>query len=348
MKRAARVASVDALRDLRTALAGFIEEAQAALTEADHEIQRTLDWLEHDQITYWKGELRHWSEEIARAKSELYRKQIKSRPDEAARSAVDEKKRLEYVLRKRNEAETKIHLVKKTHRLLTHEAMEYRGPTQQLALALSMELPVAAEKLGKLVESLQRYIRLTVPSAEYQITPHPSGPDNNRKNTGNRSSGTPNADELIRNRKRWMKKAVSEELRISLLQNKETVDSDLLGAGAVTCACGMVSDPPATNWFVIAEKYWEQADKLFLVRGSPVTEKDSGWFIGIPGSDGLSPNQEKEASNPTLDVLTVSDACHSHPTLLDIMDLPTGCIALTDGERVLAVTDASGGVIWSD
>ena len=46
MSQAARVLSVQALRDFRVSLYKFIEEARNALSGVDMELRRTRDWLE--------------------------------------------------------------------------------------------------------------------------------------------------------------------------------------------------------------------------------------------------------------------------------------------------------------
>ncbi|MCK4871685.1 MAG: hypothetical protein KAS72_03065 [Phycisphaerales bacterium] len=175
MRRTAQVASIAALRDFRAALVTFVEEARVALDEAEFEIQRTAEWLRHDQISRWKAEARRWAEEVTRAKSELYRRQITASADDAKPSAVDEKKRLEYVQRRRDEAESKIIAVQRWERTLAHEAAEYRGPTRQLATAVELELPQATQHLARLIESLERYVRLAVPETDAASAPH-SGP----------------------------------------------------------------------------------------------------------------------------------------------------------------------------
>ena len=54
MGMAANVLSIQALDDLKTALARFGGEAQAALAAAEIEIQRTLRWLA-ERLRYWQA-----------------------------------------------------------------------------------------------------------------------------------------------------------------------------------------------------------------------------------------------------------------------------------------------------
>src|SRR4051794_5799774 len=72
----ASVRSIDALRDLRAALAVFGDDASGALGAADMEVRRTVHWLTHEQRMYWQGELKRRKEKVAMAQAELSRKKL--------------------------------------------------------------------------------------------------------------------------------------------------------------------------------------------------------------------------------------------------------------------------------
>ncbi len=175
MAKSARVISIDALKDFRAALADFAAEAGTACHEVDFDIERTLEWLKHDQLYYWKGELRRWTEEVARAKSELARKQIKSRPEDATPSVVDEKKQLEKVQYRRDEAERKLRSLKQAERYLTKQAIECRVPVRQLGSIVELQMPVALENLARMIDALEQYVRLKAPAAEEPDTESDGG-----------------------------------------------------------------------------------------------------------------------------------------------------------------------------
>ena len=69
MAKGARVSSIDVIRRFRATLCTFIEEASMALGEAQAEVQRTLWWLQHDQVRHWQRQIRRRSEKVAQAKS---------------------------------------------------------------------------------------------------------------------------------------------------------------------------------------------------------------------------------------------------------------------------------------
>ena len=57
MSQAARVESIERLKDLRVALCLFAESARTGLLEADSEIQRVGLWLKNEQLRYWKSQI---------------------------------------------------------------------------------------------------------------------------------------------------------------------------------------------------------------------------------------------------------------------------------------------------
>ncbi len=165
MRKSARVINIDRLKDFRAALADFAADAGTACHEVDFEIERTMEWLRHDQVVHWKGEQRKWTEEVARAKSDIARKQIKSRPDDNTPSLIDEKKHLERCVQRRDEAERKLQLLKQAERYLAKQAAEARVPIRQLGGTVELQLPVALEHLARMIDALEQYVRLQAPTA---------------------------------------------------------------------------------------------------------------------------------------------------------------------------------------
>ena len=74
--KSADVRSLDALRDARYALAEFRTTVRLALQEASSEVHRTLWWLEHDQLTHWKAQIKRRERLLQDARTELNRAQI--------------------------------------------------------------------------------------------------------------------------------------------------------------------------------------------------------------------------------------------------------------------------------
>lgn len=160
---AARVASIEGLDRFRAALLGFIDDAANALGEADSELQRLQLWLDGEQKLHWQQELRRRSEEVARAKSALYRKQVTVSAKDRPPSAVDERKALRRAEERVAEAEQKLKRIRHWSIHLGQEANRYRGAIAPLSAALERELPASALLLKRAVSALESYLHAAPP-----------------------------------------------------------------------------------------------------------------------------------------------------------------------------------------
>ncbi len=160
---AARVASIDSLERFRAGLLGFIDDARNTLSEADTELQRLQLWLDGDQKLHWQQELRRRSEEVARAKSALYRKQVTVSSKDRPPSAVDEKKALRRAEERLAEAEGKLRRIRHWSIHLASESNRYRGAVAPLAAAVERELPASAAMLKRAIAALEAYLHTSPP-----------------------------------------------------------------------------------------------------------------------------------------------------------------------------------------
>jgi chromosome segregation ATPase len=163
-RHSARVHSIDAIKRFKAGLIEFVDLARLSLTEAQTDVQRTIHWLQHDQILYWNGEVRRRTELVSRAKSELYRAKMAS-ADNASR-CVEERNALKKAERRLEEAGEKIKAIRHWVRQLEREMHQFRGQTQHLANALEQDVPISLAKLDKMVGSLEDYIKIAPPSTE--------------------------------------------------------------------------------------------------------------------------------------------------------------------------------------
>lgn len=159
MEGAARITSIDALKEFRAALIKFKAEATAALIETESEIQRTLLWLRHDQSAYWQREVRKRQELLARARSDLYRKQVAQDPE--IRASVDQKKAVERAKRDLAHAEEKVQTVRRWIAILDKELVLYRGECQGLSSMLEGDIPGVIKRLDGMIDSLQAYLMVS-------------------------------------------------------------------------------------------------------------------------------------------------------------------------------------------
>jgi hypothetical protein len=163
MRRTADVRSIDALKDAKAALIEFREIAVVALSEAQAEVQRTVWWLQNDQTTHWKHEVRRRTELVNQARSDLYRAKLAAM-DETAQ-CIEQKKALERAEHRLREAERKVQLVKQWSQKVDREAMLFRAQIQGISRAAESDLPRAEAKLEIMLDRLEAYVRLPPPQS---------------------------------------------------------------------------------------------------------------------------------------------------------------------------------------
>jgi hypothetical protein len=159
MEGAARISSIEALKDFRTALIKFKAEATAALIETESELQRTLMWPRHDQTTYWQRQVRIRQELLGRAKSDLFRKQVAQ--DLEVRVSVDQKKAVEKAKRDLEHAEEKSRTVRRWIGVLDKELVLYRGECQGLSGMLEGGIPGLLKRLDGMIGSIEAYLMVS-------------------------------------------------------------------------------------------------------------------------------------------------------------------------------------------
>ena len=162
----ASIQSIDCLRDLRTAIARFIDSVGSALLAADAEIDRTADWLRRDRPAHWKAQLRKREEAVTRARLDLNRRRSMPTATGAKRSTVDEEKELSRRRRLLEEAEQKMLAVKRWDQQFAKGFTQYRSGVREILALVDTDLPAAMAELQRLLIALERYVALKPPSAD--------------------------------------------------------------------------------------------------------------------------------------------------------------------------------------
>ena len=174
---------LDAIRDFRVALVKFAENCGVAIADADGEVNRTIHWLDLEQVPYWTAQIRsreilvqQWKDAV-RQKT-LYKDSTGGRP-----SAVDEKKRLAQAQAWLVEAQERWTATKAYSRKLQQQQMEYRGQVQKLALALTGEVKECLGRLQALSNVISEYAKTgeatvarSMAQAEPTAPPSPAAP----------------------------------------------------------------------------------------------------------------------------------------------------------------------------
>lgn len=160
MSEVARVHNLEALKKLKHALHKFQETVNVALTDAESEMQRTSIWLETEQRTYWTSQLRKRHEAVEKAKQAVREKQLYNDASGNRSSAVDEMKVLQAAQRSLVEAEQKVAAIKKFIPRMQKQTQVYRGGVQRFASSVQSDLPVAVDKLDRMLAKLEAYVSL--------------------------------------------------------------------------------------------------------------------------------------------------------------------------------------------
>ncbi len=164
MAQAAKVLSVQSLKDFRVAMITFTEEARNALGGVDMELKRMRDWLERDQLSYWQMQVKRRHEAMMNARTELHRRRIAQQGSDAI-SDTEQKEALREAQKRLRVAEEKVETVKKLIPIFHHAAAEYTSRATPLADHLSGGMDKSLSSLSKMVESLESYLALKAPSA---------------------------------------------------------------------------------------------------------------------------------------------------------------------------------------
>ena len=160
MAHSANVHSIDAIRDLRAALIKFQHEGKSCLDGLATEVQRIVQWIEHDRPAYWKSQVRRGFDQVAEARSALQTCQMRSvvgrRP-----SCIEEKQNYNKARRRLEHCEAQIQLTKKWATKIHHELDEFRGRMGGPQRMLEGDIPRICAILEKQLLALESYAEMT-------------------------------------------------------------------------------------------------------------------------------------------------------------------------------------------
>jgi hypothetical protein len=162
----ARVNSIQALEEFRSAFLAFSEQVQEALCSIDHEGQKTLNWVLRDQTARWQRAIRDRQGDVAKAKAALFRRELTkisgSHPD-----LIEEKKAVRTAQEQLKAAEQKLANCKRWgFQLLPRILGEFQGPERQLKEVVEGEHSPAVLFLDRVLASLDAYVQLAAPQAQ--------------------------------------------------------------------------------------------------------------------------------------------------------------------------------------
>lgn len=162
MSSGANVHSIEAIEIIKAAYCKLVEEGRLGLDAMRLELRRFMNWLEREQVEYWKMQLKHAREELAEARNALMRKRISGGSGETPR-ATEEKIAVQKAQRRQEEAEQKLRLLDKWKQAMDREILLYEGRARQLDHFLEVDAVNGIAHLDRILDALDAYIRTAPP-----------------------------------------------------------------------------------------------------------------------------------------------------------------------------------------
>lgn len=339
MAGAARITNISALTDAKIALSRFAHECEGALGEMDTAAMRLLMELRQERPAYWSSQVRIRSELLARARSDLLRKQVSSVQDNP--SVVDERKALERAKARLEEAQEKVKACKRWSAMLDREYTLFKGACAGLMDVLQRDMPRGQARLEHLIRAIESYQRVD-----------PTDPSLGRAALGVAGSTDASAgdgDVAARLRAR----SPSDMERLATPPTGKPVDGGaaraggaLLGDGPILTALAMTPTPAWPESRAVVVGGCLDGRLVYLQRFEKLSAEDSGWFIGPVGDVGGGDSGARAAGEGML-AYTIDDVLKQRPAWREALLLPVGYLVIATGAAIEAVYNNANDLVWS-
>jgi hypothetical protein len=332
----ARITDVGVLRDVKAALALFVHEASSGLDEIESSALRYLIELRQDRVAYWQGQVRVRSELLARARSELLRKQVSSVQDHP--SVIDERKNLERAKVRLEEAHAKVKACKRWAAELDREFTLFKGACSGLSDALHREMPRATARIEHLARSLDAYAALSSLDVAGVMARPADG------SSSSEPSDAPDADELLRQRLRKLRAATPTLEQLDAAPNAST---------ALLSPSPSIPPPAASQGSELAEALGftsRSPDESVVVQGGCLDGRDA--FIAIvPRPSGPPAAYLGDVSDLAGSLGAVRYATDHvvsrRPRIAPALTMPAGYIVLIVAGELEAVINERDECVWT-
>ena len=312
MPEGARLDSVSTLLDLKIALWKFQEAANVGLADAEAELGRMLMWVQNEQSSHWKSQIRIRQELVVRAKEAVRMKKIFKDASGRQQSAVDEEKALRVAQTKLAEAEHKLAMVKRWSIQLQKESELYKAGVQRFATGVQSELPKAAAHLDGLAGNIENYLSTQAASAIAESAEAGSA-------------------------------SVSRGVETAPPQGPTTYELKLLIASipehhreAFTRIDGFGSEPPGEELIWVAEGV-TTSESVRIFRLPSQDSKPGSWRV-VPDIEGATPASWVAIAADILQQI--------RPDFAELLLLPSGFSVNIDNSGVALIRDAKERPVW--
>lgn len=339
MGDSARITSVQPLRDMKAALGEFIDAVNVAFANVDAEIGRMSQWLQHERPGYYKHAVRRATDAVTKAKSELSRKQYMRAPEPV--SVVEEKKQVEKLKRRLEELERKQDMVRQWGPRFEREAMLYKSSCRALSELVSATLPKAIQRLEKMAQAIEDYVRLQ--PADASLTPADLAAIERSISEAGDSALTSTVEKYSGLRALAISPESARELRPSTIATPWTCPAPAAADLTTVESLAICDAPPGPEELVYVAWRSVSCEGLYLLRGQPITREDghssSGWFIG--------PLDRPEEPGGFAAV-TVRELLSGAPGLRSFLSLRAGTMVIIDAGMLRSILDADNRELWQE
>lgn len=168
----ANVNSIDAIRAFRIALLKFVDDAANAITTLELEGRRPATWID-TKATYWARENRKASDGMNEARVALDRAEMTTSAEET-KYAYDERKALERAKKRMRVTEEKQQAVKRWRPQIHKAVEEFHVALSKFQRYQETDLAQAIASLGRMTESLDRYVQASAPRTDASESREPA------------------------------------------------------------------------------------------------------------------------------------------------------------------------------
>ncbi len=330
MSESARIDDIDAMKSFRVQLAKFADAANLALDDAQSDVNRALNWLEGEQLSFWTTQIRKRQELLARAEQALrdktLYKDISGRPP----SAVEEHKAVAVAKRNLEEAEQKLANTKSWCRRFPKEIAMYYGGVKPLANTLAGGVPAALAQMTNALNWLEQYIAAPQEAGSTGGSPPEGGGDSRQADSMARGVGQ--AHESQPDRLLLLRQAIPTETELAdaaaLPADHWPLPADETFAWAAAPAATEVAESTDDVKIVMAAEFPPTAGIVVCRVNTQLI------YIGPEIYDG-NKNQK-----PALFAAAARDIVNDRPYIGQLLLLPVGTLALVGSDGRATVYDA--------
>lgn len=163
MAPGANVRSLDAIKHLRPSVIRIEGDLSQALAALRTELNRTLQWIDHDCPEFWQRQVRESFDRVAQARTELMRKEMITVAGHKA-DCIEEKKSLQRAKQRLELSQEKIKACRQWSVKVHRVADEFSSKIGRTEQSLAHRIPHLLGLLERIILSLEAYTMTNRPS----------------------------------------------------------------------------------------------------------------------------------------------------------------------------------------